>query len=227
MANVEPLELRSKMQEFRASTCLAALARFRKYLKPDIITLFNHTQAHNIAQNYDKRTVNEVLEYQNSEDTPKRANKVSPPRQGLLRRSGRILNATTASSITLLVTTKRWTASWFPAKNSKLLACPTSTRKDDVLTLGAIGPSQLRQRTLTCLSCASCIWVWRSWMARLWSSREISSDLLCDCAMLLFFMWLFVMFRGIRLVGKSKVSRRYELVGGWSMSLEVSGLSGL
>ena len=35
MANVEPLEIRQKMQEFRVSTFSAALKRFRKYLNPE------------------------------------------------------------------------------------------------------------------------------------------------------------------------------------------------
>ena len=73
MANVVPLEMRTKMKEFRAFTFSGALARFRKYLKPDIIALINDSRAHNIA----KYGVHDVLDYHRSGDTPKRANKVS------------------------------------------------------------------------------------------------------------------------------------------------------
>jgi hypothetical protein len=72
MANVEPLEMRNKMMEFRSSTFSGALKRFRTYLKPDIIALVNQTRAHNIAKHAD----NGIPDYK-SRDTPKRANKLS------------------------------------------------------------------------------------------------------------------------------------------------------
>ena len=50
MANVEPMEMRNKMQEFRVSTFSLALKRFRKYLTPDSIALVNHTRAIQIAR---------------------------------------------------------------------------------------------------------------------------------------------------------------------------------
>ena len=73
MANVEPLEMRNKMQEFRASTFSAALKRFRKYLNPDIIALVNHTRAQNIA----KHAENTPFDYQKSREYPRKANLVS------------------------------------------------------------------------------------------------------------------------------------------------------
>ena len=73
MANVEPLEMRNKMQEFRASTFSAALKRFRKYLNPDIIALVNHTRAQNIA----KHAENAPFDYHKSRETPRKANIIS------------------------------------------------------------------------------------------------------------------------------------------------------
>jgi len=79
MANVEPPEMRNKMQEFRASTFSAALTRFRKYLTPDIIALVNHTRAHNIA----KHAETIPFDYQKPKEYPRKANIVtttgSPP----------------------------------------------------------------------------------------------------------------------------------------------------
>jgi hypothetical protein len=73
MANVEPLEMRNKMQEFRASTFSQALLRFRKYLKPDIIALVNVTR----AQAYDKRTATDLHPFPKSGEIPRRAAKLS------------------------------------------------------------------------------------------------------------------------------------------------------
>ena len=70
MANVEPLEMRNKMLEFRASTFSAALKRFRKYLNPDIIALVNHARAQTIA----KHAENTPFDYHKSRDYPKKAN---------------------------------------------------------------------------------------------------------------------------------------------------------
>ena len=73
MANVEPLEMRNKMQEFRASTFSQALLRFRKYLKPDIIALVNVTR----AQAYDKRTATDLHPFPKSGEIPRRAARFS------------------------------------------------------------------------------------------------------------------------------------------------------
>ena len=67
-ANVEPSEMRNKMQEFRASTFSAALKRFRKYLNPVIIALVNHIAEH---------AENAAFDYHKSRDTPKKANLAS------------------------------------------------------------------------------------------------------------------------------------------------------
>ena len=73
MANVEPLEMRNKMLEFRVSTFSQALSRFRKYLKPDIIALVNVTR----AQSYDKRTATDLHPFSKPVEIPRRANKLS------------------------------------------------------------------------------------------------------------------------------------------------------
>jgi len=42
MSNVEPLEMRTKMQEFKVTTFAAAITRFQSYLRPDTISLVNN-----------------------------------------------------------------------------------------------------------------------------------------------------------------------------------------
>ena len=39
MSNVEPLEMRTKIQEFKVTTIAAAITRFQSYLRPDTISL--------------------------------------------------------------------------------------------------------------------------------------------------------------------------------------------
>ena len=73
MANVEPVEMRNKMQEFRVSTFSQALTRFRKYLKPDIIALVNITR----AQAYDKRAATDLHPFSKSGEIPRRAARLS------------------------------------------------------------------------------------------------------------------------------------------------------
>jgi len=73
MANVEPLEMRNKIQEFRVSTFSQALARFRKYLKPEIITLVNTIRAHT----YDKRAATDLNLFPTPGEIPRRAARLS------------------------------------------------------------------------------------------------------------------------------------------------------
>ena len=54
MSNAEPLEMRSKMQEFKVSTFAAAITRFQSYLRPDTISLVNNIRGRNLrARPYD------------------------------------------------------------------------------------------------------------------------------------------------------------------------------
>ena len=140
MANVEPVEIRNKMQEIWASTFSGALARFRKYLKPDIIELVNHTRAHNIA----KHAETDDFDYK-SRDTPKRANKVSDTQsrhdqhiQEVFKCDNCVVNNAPGNHKTTNCIT-------FPAiQKMRLLTSPTSTHNFDALILEAIKLSWLR-----------------------------------------------------------------------------------
>ena len=48
MSNVEPLEMRTKMQEFKVTTFVAAIKTFQSYLRPDTISLVNNIRDRNL-----------------------------------------------------------------------------------------------------------------------------------------------------------------------------------
>jgi len=135
MANVEPLEMRNKMQEFRASTFSAALKRFRKYLNPDIIALVNHTRAQNIA----KHAETTPFDYQKSREYPRKANIVSTTGSPPLSET---FQCDTALSTAFLVTTRQRTVSRSPANDVKLRASLTSTDNIAALILEDTSQSQ-------------------------------------------------------------------------------------
>ena len=49
-SNVEPLEMRNKMLEFKVSTFTAAIATYKTYLRPDTISLVNNIRDRNFRE---------------------------------------------------------------------------------------------------------------------------------------------------------------------------------